>query len=132
MKVLILGDFNEGVNKQHMQSFCETYDLKSLIKQPTYYKNPNSPTCIDFILTNVLRSIQRTCVIETGLSDFHLMTFTEQTFKKIRPRIINYRCFKQFSKEAFRETLTNNLSSEEFVPNDKGLQLFITAITLLE
>ena len=60
------------------------------------------------------------------------MTFTEQTFKKIRPRIINYRCFKQFSKEAFRETLTNNLSSEEFVPNDKGLQRFITAITLIE
>ena len=29
-KVLILGDFNIGVNKQYMQSFCETSDLKSL------------------------------------------------------------------------------------------------------
>ena len=52
-KVLILGDFNVGVNEQYMQSFCETYDLKSLIKQPTCYKNPNSPICIDLILTNV-------------------------------------------------------------------------------
>ena len=41
--VLILEDFNLGVNEQHMQSFCETYNLKSLIKQPTCYKNSNSP-----------------------------------------------------------------------------------------
>ena len=31
-KVLMLRDFNVGVNRQHMKSFCETYDLKSLIK----------------------------------------------------------------------------------------------------
>ena len=47
IKVLILGDFNIGVKKQYMQSFCETYDLKSLQKQLTCYKNPNSPMCID-------------------------------------------------------------------------------------
>ena len=69
-KVLILGDFNVGVNEQYMQSFCETYDLKSLIKQPTCYKNPNSPICIDLILTNVPCSFQSTGVIETGLLDF--------------------------------------------------------------
>ena len=38
-KVLILGDFNVGVNEQHMQSCCETYNLKILIKQPTSYKS---------------------------------------------------------------------------------------------
>ena len=36
--------------------------------------------------------------------------------------MINYRCFNQFSNEAFIETLSNNLSSEEFVHNNKGLQ----------
>ena len=36
----------------------------------------------------------------------------------------NYRCFKQFFDEAFREYLTNNLSSEESVHNNKGLQQF--------
>ena len=45
----------------------------------------------------------------------------EKIFKKIRPRIINYRCF---SNEVFRDTLTNNLSDEEFGHNDKGLQQF--------
>ena len=32
-EVLKLGDFNVGVNEQHMQSFYETYNLKSLIIQ---------------------------------------------------------------------------------------------------
>ena len=68
-----------------MQSFCESYNLKSLIKQPTCYKDPDKPTFIDLILTNVLRMFQSTCVIETGLSDFHLMTVTvmRKTFKKL-------------------------------------------------
>ena len=78
-----------------MWSFCETYNLKSLIKQPKFYKNPNSLMCIDLILTNVQRSFQNTCEIETGLSDFHLMALTvlRKSFKKLRPTIISYRCF---------------------------------------
>ena len=46
----MLGDFYVGINEQHMKSFCETYDLKGLIKQPTCHKNPNSPTWTDLIL----------------------------------------------------------------------------------
>ena len=60
------------IEEANMKSFCENYNLKSLIKQPTCYKNPNKPT----ILTNVPRMFQSTCVLETGLSDFHLMTVT--------------------------------------------------------
>ena len=74
--VLILGDFNVGVEEAHMETFCENYSLQNLIKQPTCYKNSFRPTCIDLILTNVPRSFQSTCVIETGLSDFHLMMLT--------------------------------------------------------
>ena len=39
--MLILGDFNVGINEPHMKSFCETYNLTNLIKQPTYNKNPD-------------------------------------------------------------------------------------------
>lgn len=45
-------------------------------------------------------------------------------FKIIRPSVINYRYLKQFFNEVFRETVTNNLSNEELVHNDKGLQRF--------
>ena len=84
-KVLILGDFNVEVDYQNMKKFCDSYSLTSLIKQPTCYKNPSHPKCIDLILTNVPRSFQTTCVIETGLSDFHLMTLTvmRKSFKKL-------------------------------------------------
>ena len=75
-KVLIVGDFNVEVDDQNMKAFCDSYSQTSLIKQPTCCKNPSHPKCTDLILTNVPRSFQTTCVIEIGLSDFHLMTFT--------------------------------------------------------
>ena len=75
-KILILGDFNVGIEEQYMKAFCDNYNLRSLIKQPTCYKNPNNPICIDLNLSNTPRSFQSSCVIETGLSDFHLITLT--------------------------------------------------------
>ena len=100
-KVLILGDFNAEVDDQNMKTFCNSYSLSSLIKQSTCYKNPSHPKCIDLILTKVARSFQTSCVIETGLSDFHLMTLTvmRKSFKKLKPRVINYRSYKHFTNE---------------------------------
>ena len=114
-KMLILGDFNVGIDEPHIKPFGETYNLTNLIKQPTCYKNLDNPTCIDLILTNIPRTFQSTCVIETGLSDFHLMTLTimRKTFKNQRPRIINYRSFKHFSNEEFRKSLIDNLSNQK-------------------
>ena len=57
-----------------MKLFCENYNLKSVIKEPTCYKNPNKSACIDLILTNVALMFQSKCVTETGLSHFNLMT----------------------------------------------------------
>ena len=83
-KIILLGDFNPEIDKQHMQPFCNNYSLKSLIRQLPCYKNFKKPTCIYLILTNMPSSFQGTCVIETGLSDFHLMSLTvkRKKFKK--------------------------------------------------
>ena len=75
---VILVDFNVGVKEPYIKTFCGSYSLQNLIKQPTYYENPSRLTFIDLILTNILRSFQSTCVIETVLSDFHLMTLTHE------------------------------------------------------
>ena len=51
---LIIGDFKR---KSHLESFnfCETYDFKNLINDPTCYKNPKNPISIDLIMTNKLK-----------------------------------------------------------------------------
>ena len=74
--MLVLVDFKIGIDEPHMKSFCETYNPTNLIKQRTCYKYPYNPMCIDLILTNVPCTFQSTCVIDKGLSDFHLMTLT--------------------------------------------------------
>ena len=133
-KILILSDFNVEIEEANMKSFCENYNLKTLIKQPTCYKNPNKPTCIDLILTIIPCMFQSTCVIETGLSDSHLMTVTviRKTFKKMclkarktsLLKVINYRSHRDLSNETFRVSLINNLSNEVFVNNDDELENF--------
>ena len=50
-----------------------------------------------------------------------------KTFKKLSPRIISYRSYKNFSNETFRESLINNLSNEVFSNNDNGLEKFCKA-----
>ena len=45
-----------------------------------------------------------------------------KTFKKMRPRVINYRSYRNFSNEKLRVSLMNYLSNEVFVNNDDGLQ----------
>ena len=78
-----------------------------MINKPTCYRNPDKRTCIDLILTNCPGSFQNSCVIETGLSDFHKMIVMvmKTSYRKIEPRVINYQDYKSFSNEGFRESL---------------------------
>ena len=89
--LIAIGDFNVEANNSAISVFNNIYDLKSLIKEPTWFKNPNKLSCIDLIFTNKPRSFQHSCVIETGLSDFHKMTITvmKATFEKLQPRVVN-------------------------------------------
>ena len=82
---IILGDFNVEAKDSAVSVFTNTNDITSLVKEQTCYKNTNKPSCIDLILTNKYRSFQLSCVIETGLSDFHKMTVTvmKTFFKKL-------------------------------------------------
>ena len=90
---IAIGDFNIEADNKETSSFCDTFDVTSLIKEPSCYKNPDNPSCIDLILTNKPLSFQNSCAVETGLSDFHrmILTVTIMTFQKLKPRIISYR-----------------------------------------
>ena len=103
----MIGDFNSDVNQSRMKAFCESYNLSSLIKELTCYKNPENLSCIELILTNSPYSVQSSCVVKTGLSDFHKMTVTvkKTTYEKLKPRIINYRDYQNFCNDTFRQIL---------------------------
>ena len=59
--ILVIGDLNISMEDNNMKHFCESYNLKSLIKVPTCYKNPENPSCIDLILTKKPRNFQNSC-----------------------------------------------------------------------
>ena len=109
-----MGDFNVDIGDKFMSDFCESYNLSSLIKESTCYKNPENPSCIDLILTNSPRSFQYSSAIETGLSDFHKMIVTvlKTTFQRIPAKIRNYRDYRDFNNDAFREFLITDLAKE--------------------
>ena len=92
-KFVILGYFNVEVDNNCMKGFCKSYNFKTLVQVPTCIKNPENPSCIDLILTNSPYSFQSSCVIETGLSDFHKITvaFMKASSRKRKPKIITYR-----------------------------------------
>ena len=59
-----------------MNYFCNIYNLFSLVKEPTCFKNFYYLSCINLFLTNCPRSFENTVTIETGLSVFHKMVIT--------------------------------------------------------
>ena len=68
-----MGDFNAEPADTVVSDFCEIYNLKNIIREKTYFKNPNNPSCIDLIITNRPKSFQNSMFIETGLPDSHKM-----------------------------------------------------------
>ncbi len=110
---LLIGDFNMGTTEEKMKEFCNIYNLKNLIKEPTCFKNVLNPSSIDVILTNRINSFQNSCTLETGLSDHHKMTITilKTYFKKLKPSIVKYRCYKDFEALTFKTELNQTLKN---------------------
>ena len=78
-------------------------------------------------MTNSSYSFQNSCGIETGLSDFHVMTVTvmKTTYEKLKPRIVNYRDYKNFCNDAYRHILLDKLTTEIININCSGFEKFL-------
>ena len=72
----------------------------------------SSPRCIDLILTNRGRNFQQTTAVETGLSDFHKMVVTvlKASLDKQKPNVVNYRDYRNFREEVFRQDLQKQIA----------------------
>ena len=93
--ILLMGDYNADINETNMSSFCKIYHLIDTIKEPTCFKSPSNPSCIDLFLTNNANFLQK-CSVETGLSDFHklIVTVMKSHIPKQYAKIIKYRNIK--------------------------------------
>ena len=63
--ILLIGDFNSETKETSMNEFLDIYNLKNLIKDSTCFKNPLNPSCIDLMLTIIIRSFQNSQTVET-------------------------------------------------------------------
>ena len=109
--ILLLDDFNAEAENNFFKEFCDLSGMNSLIRVLTCYKNPANPTYIDMMLTNANRSFQNSGTIETGLSGFHKMIITvlKICFQKREAKIINYRDYRNFSSEEFRQQVLKDI-----------------------
>ena len=91
------------MSDRHMSEFSALLNFKTLVKKPACYKNVDKPTSIDHILTNHTRCFQHSGIYETGLSDFHKLTFIvlKMSYATKKPRIIQYRDSKNFNNISF-------------------------------
>ena len=112
--LLLLGDFNESVKDTILRNFMDDNTLKCLIKEPTCYKNPNNPSCIDLILTNQSRKFKNSCVFDNGLSDFHRLVLTSFRFKFSpgAPKQVFYRSYKIYNPTNFQKELVESIKND--------------------
>ena len=66
------GDFNIPLGNKALNDLRDSFSLKHLISEATYFKGEN-PSCIDHIITNKQLRLMKSCALETGISDHHKM-----------------------------------------------------------
>ena len=97
-KLYCSGWFQQGIDKHSHRRILVGVNFKSLIKDPTCFKNPEKHSTIDLILSNHPRCFH-SGDYETGLPDFH-------------------RDYKNFTNEHLRRDLLLELSFQNVQPNE--------------
>ena len=65
--IFLMSDFNDNTEDINLKNFWDLHNFKNLIKEPTCFKNPVNPTCVDLMLTNSKKHFQNSCAIQTEL-----------------------------------------------------------------
>ena len=101
--------------------------MVSRILSKAHILQSHTPECIDFVLTNSNRRVQKTATVEAGLSDFHkvVVTVLKTTFPKQGPTVINYRNCKKYDENVFKSDLIEGLQKLE--PSELKYKSFETA-----
>ena len=110
--VILLGDLNfdllDTSKGKPLEDMNELFDLKNLVKDPTCFMKDAKPSLVDVILTNKNQNFMKTGQCDTGLSDWHNMTFTvlKGNFLHYNNSQFEYRSFQGFvDREVFLQDL---------------------------
>ena len=117
----VTGDLNIDVSDpvkdghNYLSDLVDTFSLSNLINRKTFHKSV-SGTTIDIMLTNKPHCFQKTGTVVTGLSDFHKMIISclKTTFKKIPPKKIIFRDYKNFDEQNFLHDLDQKMIKGKF------------------
>ena len=109
-KLVLLGDFNMNVRTSTepiFADFLDQYEVKNLVKEPTCFKSLENPSTIDLVITNFSKSFCHTRTFDNCLSDFHRLVTTvlKFSYEKPKPKLVNYRDFKNFNLSLFQNDL---------------------------
>ena len=109
---ILLADFNSRVEDSPLKTFGAIYKLRNLIKEPTWFQNPDNPTCTDLTLANKPLNFKSIYVIETELSDFFKMIVAvmKTDFPKRKPQVVSYFKYKEFHKETVLDSVRHELN----------------------
>ena len=102
-ETLLLGDVNCNYSKAHknqsLKSTMASFGLHQHVTTPTRI-NKTSQSMIDLVLTNMPHTICKTVVLESCLSDHHLVgTVRKLNSLRFSPRLITCRNYKNYEKE---------------------------------
>ena len=126
-----MGDFTAEVSETNSSSFCELYEVKSIINQSTCYKNSTNPSCIDLFLKTSPNSFQKSTIVETALLDFHkLMVIVMKSYSPKRTlNVVTYRKYTNFDKDKFIDEISFNLPKHNM--QELTLEAFISMFRIV-
>ena len=108
-ETLLLGDFNCDYSKanknQLLKSTIASFGLHQQVTTPTSI-DETSQYMIDLVLTNMPHNICKTVVLESCLSDHHLIgTVRKLNSLRFNPRLITCRNYKNYEKRKSKQRL---------------------------
>ena len=111
----MVDDFNIEPADKKFNAFCESHEFITLLR----VRHASSQVVVHVLtLISLIRnSFKNTNLIETGLSDFHRMIFTQMklTFEISPPRTISFRDFKpKFVDDLHKALICNLQTSHDF------------------
>ena len=111
---MLIGDFNSEPSDPTLDRFIQENLLHCHIKAKTCFKSSNG-SCIDLILSNQKYGLQKTGTLDTGLSDFHHLIYTQlkSKYSRLPPKTVTYRSYGNFILDDFLQDLSLNVTSSE-------------------